>query len=78
MSNLIDLEDYKLKKEEAKLAVYLQEVRGHIVRQRQGSVLMALHYLLSGEEEYGLLTKEEIIEIAAIFARQVQDGVVLS
>ena len=78
MSNLIDLEDYKLKKEEAKLVLYLQEVRGRIVRQRQGSVLIALHYLLSSEKEFGLLTEEEINEIAAIFAKQVQGGVVIS
>ena len=77
MSDLIDLEEYRLKKEEAELVIYLQEVRGQIVRQRQGKMLVALHFLLSKEKEFGLLTEEEIIEISAIFARQVGDGIAI-
>lgn len=78
MSKLIDLEEYKLKKEEAEITVYLQEVRNQIARHRQGKVLLALHYVLSSERDYGFLTEEEIIEIATIFARQISDGVIIS
>ena len=78
VSKIIDLEEYKLQKEQAELAVYLQEVRNMVCRERQGKLLVALHYFLKDEREYGLLSEEQIIEIVNAFAVQVKDGITLS
>ena len=78
MSNIIDLEEFKLKREEAEIALKMQEVRNLVARQRQGKILVALHYLLADEMEYGLLTDDEIIEIANVFANQISNGVFLT
>ena len=78
MSNIIDLEEFKLKREEAEIALKMQEVRNLVARQRQGKILVALHYLLADEMEYGLLTDDEIIEIANVFANQISNRVFLT
>ena len=72
---ILDLEEYRLKREEAEIALKMQEVRNLVAQQRQGKILVALHYLIIDEMGYGLLTEEEVIEVVNIFASQINDGI---
>lgn len=75
--NLISFDRFKQKQQEAEEALYLQEARNLIAGDRQGNLLIVLHYLIEEERKYNVLTTEEIVEVINILARQIKDGIII-
>ena len=75
--NLISFDKFKQKQQEAEQALYLQEARNILAGDRQGNLLIVLHYVIEEERLHGILTTEEILEVINILARQVKDGIII-